>query len=421
MNHNVRRYIALFVLSMGAAASYTLPYIKYIFYDAWVAGLGLPDGANESAGWLLTFHMIGCVLLYIPGGYIADKFSPKKIIAISLLGTGLLNVWYAFDPSYEASRIIWFLLAFTVGFAYWSAMIKAVRMLGTPQEQGKMYGWYNAGEGAFASVILGAATVVFGITVLPLESLKNAVLVQAAFCFLASALTMMFFDETVTVNGGEEAESEKFQLRDVMKVIKNPWVWCVSIVVMCCYGAYTGQSYLTPYMTQVLKISATMGAVMGILRTKGARFIGGPIGGILADRIGSPCKVIIASNLLMIGLLSLFFVLPMNEGAAFLSITLSLLVALVNFAGYNIMFATVEEAHIPRYLTGTAVGIISIMGYSPDGFLNTIFGNWLDNYGDAGHHYIFMALIAMCVVGSFFCLLIMKRHQRILKEEATKA
>ena len=421
MNHNVRRYIALFVLSMGAAASYTLPYIKYIFYDAWVAGLGLPDGANESAGWLLTFHMIGCVLLYIPGGYIADKFSPKKIIAISLLGTGLLNVWYAFDPSYEASRIIWFLLAFTVGFAYWSAMIKAVRMLGTPQEQGKMYGWYNAGEGAFASVILGAATVVFGITVLPLESLKNAVLVQAAFCFLASALTMMFFDETVTVNGGEEAESEKFQLRDVMKVIKNPWVWCVSIVVMCCYGAYTGQSYLTPYMTQVLKISATMGAVMGILRTKGARFIGGPIGGILADRIGSPYKVIIASNLLMIGLLSLFFVLPMNEGAAFLSITLSLLVALVNFAGYNIMFATVEEAHIPRYLTGTAVGIISIMGYSPDGFLNTIFGNWLDNYGDAGHHYIFMALIAMCVVGSFFCLLIMKRHQRILKEEATKA
>lgn len=421
MNHNVKRYIALFVLSMGAAASYTLPYIKYIFYDAWVAGLGLPDGANESAGWLLTFHMIGCVLLYIPGGYIADKFSPKKIIAISLLGTGLLNVWYAFDPSYEASRIIWFLLAFTVGFAYWSAMIKAVRMLGTPQEQGKMYGWYNAGEGAFASVILGAATVVFGITVLPLESLKNAVLVQAAFCFLASALTMMFFDETVTVNGGEEAESEKFQLRDVMKVIKNPWVWCVSIVVMCCYGAYTGQSYLTPYMTQVLKISATMGAVMGILRTKGARFIGGPIGGILADRIGSPCKVIIASNLIMIGLLSLFFVLPMNEGAAFLSITLSLLVALVNFAGYNIMFATVEEAHIPRYLTGTAVGIISIMGYSPDGFLNTIFGNWLDNYGDAGHHYIFMALIAMCVVGSFFCLLIMKRHQRILKEEATKA
>ena len=417
MNQNVKRYIALFVLSMGAAASYTLPYIKYIFYDAWVAGLGLPEGANESAGWLLTFHMIGCTLLYIPGGYIADRFSPKKIIVISLAGTGLLNLWYAMDPSYETSRIIWFLLAFTVGFAYWSGMIKAVRMLGTAKEQGKMYGWYNSGEGAFASIILGSATVAYGISLVPLESLKYAVYVQAGFCFLAAILTFLVFDEKSAITE-EETEDEKFHLKDVLKVVKNPWVWCVSIVVMCCYGAYTGQSYLTPYMTQVLKVSATTGAFLGILRTKGARFIGGPIGGIIADRIGSPCKVIIGSNMLMIILLSLFFVLPMNEGAAFLSIALSLLVAVVNFAGYNIMFATIEEAHIPRYLTGTAVGIVSIMGYSPDGFINTVFGNWLDNYGDAWHHYIFLTLIGMSVIGSFFCYLIMRRHQTIITNSA---
>ena len=103
----------------------------------------------------------------------------------------------------------------------------------------------------------------------------------------------------------------------------------------------------------------------------------------------------------------------MDDSAAVLSIALSLLVAVVNFAGYNIMFATVEEAHIPRYLMGTAVGIISIMGYSPDGFINTLFGNWLDTYGDAGHHYIFAFLIGMCVVGSFFCWLIMRRNQAI--------
>ncbi len=413
MNKNVVRYIALFALSMGAAASYTLPYIKYIFYDAWVAGLGLPEGANESAGWLLTFHMIGCTLLYIPGGYIADRFSPKKIIMLSLIGTGLLNIWYSFDPTYETGRIIWFLLAFTVGFAYWSGMIKAVRMLGTSEEQGKMYGWYNSGEGAFAAVVLGAATVAYGLSQVPLESLKYAVWVQAAFCFLAAALTGVFFQESCLSSGNAEDECEKFHLKDVWKTVTNPWVWCVSIVVMCCYGAYTGQSYLTPYMTQVLKISATGGAILGIMRTKGARFLGGPVGGILADRIGSPCKVIIGSNILMIILLGSFFLLPMDESAAVLSIALSLLVAVVNFAGYNIMFATVEEAHIPRYLMGTAVGIISIMGYSPDGFINTLFGNWLDKYGDAGHHYIFAFLIGMCVVGSFFCWLIMRRNQAI--------
>ncbi len=417
MSPNVKRYIALFSLSMGAAASYTLPYIKYIFYDAWVAGLGLPEGANESAGWLLTFHMIGCTLLYIPGGYIADRFSPKKIIVVSLLGTGLLNLWYSFDPSYETGRIIWFLLAFTVGFAYWSGMIKAVRMLGTPEEQGRMYGWYNSGEGFFSASCLGVATVAYGLSQVPLDSLQYAVWVQGGFCVLAAVMTAIFFDESIAQQNATEEDT--FQFRDVGKVLANPWVWCVSIVVMCCYGAYTGQSYLTPYMTQFLQMSAVAGAVLGIVRTKGARFVGGPIGGILADRIGSSCKVIIGSNVLMIIFLSLFFVIPNAAEATVLSVALSLVVAVANFAGYNIMFATVEEAHIPRYLTGTAVGIISILGYSPDGFINALFGNWLDRFGETSveaYHYIFMFLIAMCVVGSFFCFLIMRRHQRFVRE-----
>ena len=81
MSPNVKRYLALFALSMGSGASSTLPYIKFIFYDAWVAGLGLPEAQHESAGILLTYHMIGCTLLYIPGGYIADKFSPHRLLA----------------------------------------------------------------------------------------------------------------------------------------------------------------------------------------------------------------------------------------------------------------------------------------------------------------------------------------------------
>lgn len=413
MSNNVLRYIALFCLSMGAAASYTLPYIKYVFYDAWVAGLGLGEGANESAGWLMTWYMVGCVLLYIPGGYIADRFSPRVIISLSLVGTGLLNVWYAFDPSYEASCYIWFLLAFTSAFAYWSASIKAVRMLGAPQEQGKMYGWFNAGEGAFATAILSTATVFYGISEMALISLKYAVLTQAFFCFVAAAGTFFLFNEKLASNKGDTPEEEQFRLADVGKVLKNPWVWCISVVVVCCYGAYTGQSYLTPYMTQVLQVSATMGAFLGIMRTKGARFLGGPIGGIIADRIGSPCKVIIYCNILMILLFGVFFILPHSSDNVILPIALSLLVALVTFASYNIMFASLEEAHIPRYMTGTAVGVVSIIGYTPDSFVNTIFGRWLDVYGDAGHNYIFLALIGMCVVGSMAAFLIMRRNQRI--------
>lgn len=420
MSDNTRRYIALAVLSIGSAASYALVYIKYIFYDAWVGGLGLATNANESAGMLLTYYTIGNILLYIPGGYIADRFSPKIIIILSLCGTGILSLWYAFDPTYGSSRIIWLLLAFTTGFAFWAASIKAVRMLGTPQEQGRMYGWFNAGEGLFASIILGLATFFYGLSQLAAISLQYAVFAMAACSFLAALLTWIFLDEKLTCNSGDASEEEKFRAAHILTVLKNPWVWACSILIMCTYGAYTGQSYLTPYMTQVLGVSATTGALLGILRTKGARFVGGPIGGLIADRIGSPCKVIIGSNILMVIMLACFFVFPMHE-LPFMAIGLSLLIALVNFAGYNIMFATVEEAHIPRYVAGTAIGVISICGYAPDGIINTVFGYWLDAHGDLGHIYIFAALIGMCVVSSFMCVLVMRHHQTVLKAQAQQS
>lgn len=111
--------------------------------------------------------------------------------------------------------------------------------------------------------------------------------------------------------------------------------------------------------------------------------------------------------------------MPRSTDNIFLPIALSILVSLVTFAGYNIMFASMEEAHIPRYLTGTAVGVISIIGYTPDSFVNTIFGNWLDRYGDAGHNYIFLALIGMCFIGSCAAFLIMRRNQRIKSGQIT--
>ena len=81
-------------------------------------------------------------------------------------------------------------------------------------------------------------------------------------------------------------------------------------------------------------------AVLGILRTKGARFIGGPIGGITADRLGSAGKVIIGSNVVMIILLLLFFVVP-NAGAnAVFAVTLSMLVPTNVDINLNFQFHT---------------------------------------------------------------------------------
>ncbi len=47
---------------------------------------------NAQAGFLLSAYAIGCMVLYIPGGIVADKFSTKKMLVLSLFSTGVLGL-----------------------------------------------------------------------------------------------------------------------------------------------------------------------------------------------------------------------------------------------------------------------------------------------------------------------------------------
>ena len=82
MNAKVKKYLTVMTLGLAGGSIYFLPYIKYIFYDAQIASMGI---TNTQSGLLLTMYTIGNMILYIPGGIIADKVSPKKALVVSLL------------------------------------------------------------------------------------------------------------------------------------------------------------------------------------------------------------------------------------------------------------------------------------------------------------------------------------------------
>ena len=69
-------------------------------------------------------------------------------------------------------------------------------------------------------------------------------------------------------------------------------------------------------------------------------------------------------------------------------------------------------------LTGTATGVISVIGYLPDAFMNLLIGNKLDQYpGAAGYKYIFTYMIGFAVAGVIIAFII----NRIGKRNAAKA
>ncbi len=66
----------------------------------------------------------------------------------------------------------------------------------------------------------------------------------------------------------------------------------------------------------------------------------------------------------------------------------------------GVYFALLEETNIEENLTGTAVGLISVIGFTPDIFFAPIAGRLLDAApGVAGHHHFFMLLTIISAIG----------------------
>jgi hypothetical protein len=98
-------------------------------------------------------------------------------------------------------------------------------------------------------------------------------------------------------------------------------------------------------------------------------------------------SLVFASGIIDPGLNTIFF----------LGVALS---ALGTYAARAVYFAVLEEGNIPVLLTGTAVGVVSFIGYTPDIFSGPLIGNLLDQSpGEAGHMKVFGLLAGFSLLG----------------------
>ena len=89
------------------------------------------------------------------------------------------------------------------------------------------------------------------------------------------------------------------------------------------------------------------------------------------------------------------------EGDAISYFFLSLIiVATGTYAVRVLYFATLEEANIPITITGTVIGAISLIGYTPDIFVGPAIGYLLDSSpGKTGHQHVFIMLAVFAFIG----------------------
>ena len=72
-------------------------------------------------------------------------------------------------------------------------------------------------------------------------------------------------------------------------------------------------------------------------------------------------------------------------------------------------FALFGEARVPLAFTGSAVGLVSIIGFTPDVFMGPLMGWLIDRSpGAAGHHHVFGLLALFSAAGLLATLLFRK-------------
>ncbi len=408
------KYLAILALSLAGGSIYLLPYLKYIFYDQMMSVMEI---TNTQMGSMVSLYSVGCMLLYIPGGILADKLSTKKSLILSLVATAILTVLYGITLNYTLSLIIWFLLALSTAFIFWSALMKVVGQIGTAEEQGRMYGLYYAGNGLTQAICNSIALGVYSKFGDPATGLKMAVFVMAIANIVAAAMVYFF----VTDSKKEETQTsneDKFDFSKVKDVLKNPITWLLSLAILCSYSIFTTSTYFTPYLTEVVGISEQMSSTIAIIRSNLFLVFCAPLGGYIVDKLRSTTKWFMIGNALTA--LFFFLIIIMASSGQMVLITLTLIPSALGYMVYGVAFSMVGECKFPVSVTATVIGIASIIGYLPDFYMHNICGMILDNVGASGYNYIFAMLGGICLLGILLPFMIRKRVKKQEKLDEVK-
>ena len=366
---------------------------------------------NTQSGLLLTMYTIGNMVLYIPGGYLADKVSTKKALIISLVATSVLTWVYAFSLNFVVSMIIWLGLSFSTAFVFWSALMKAVRIVGTEEEQGFMYGLYYACNGIAAALTSFISLYAYNTAGEDIKSGFVRGVNASGVVVLIAAICLVFLMKEDAGRVTTESDDDKISLPMVGKVLKSPVVWILSIVILCGYGLKSSVSYFNPYLTEVVGVSAVNSGIFSIINNYLLLLLA-PVGGILADKVfKSTCKWLSVSFVILAVLFGGVLLIPSDISPMVASIY-TLLPGAVTMMMYGVVFSSVSEAGISRTMTGTVIGISSIIGYLPDSIYSVLFGKWLDNKGAAGYTNIFIFLVASGIVGAVLAFWIYRHGKR---------
>ncbi|MDG1495785.1 MAG: MFS transporter [Porticoccaceae bacterium] len=402
----LRSYSQLALIIVAAGAIYPLLYLRQNFELSILEAFNISQTQLRYCSSMLGFIFM---ITYIPSGWLADRVSSRKLLAFSLLATGLLGIWFASMPSYTSLLVIYAAWGLATGLTFWSAQIKLVSMLAKQDQQGRFFGILDGGRGLVEALLATLAIALFAY-VLNQESssttlaLKQVIYLYVGVLVIMSPLTYWLLDD-LEIEPGKTVERKKDLFRnDIMAVIKRREIWLCAICIACGYQLFYATYSFSAYLQQHFGLTAVM--VGGITV---AKLWMRPLGGIAAGFIGdwkSPEKILcLLLALASIALATMAF-LP-TTAATLIMLAVVLLIGLLTYGVRGLYWATLGGCDVPNNIKGLAIGIISMIGYLPELYLPLFSASLIEQYPNGlGYKIYYLILSVFGLLGAYAAYLL---------------
>ena len=390
-----QRYIQLSVLVLAAGAIYPLLYLRQTF------GVTILESFEISAIELnQCYSILGIlfVVTYLPSGWLADRVVPRLLMSFSLAFAALLGIWFSTMPSLEALRLIFAGWGIATGLTFWGALIKATAMLGKPEEQGRFFGLLDGGRGLLEALLATLATALFAFLTWNIGSSSSTAL-QIVIWMYVSLMLVMSPIVFVTVKSDQRQDSASAQessssslFADIKTITSKREVWLAAFCILTGYQLFWATYSFSTYMQTRLGLTAV--AVGSITTAKlWMRPIGAATAGFAGDYFHRE-RVLAGLMLFAAIALAALAIIPASAGK-FALLGMVMAIGILTYAVRGIYWSTLESCQISNRVKGLAIGIISLIGYSPDVYLPLIENAAIEHYPGKQGYAIYYSGIAM--------------------------
>ena len=353
-----------------------------------------------------TFGTVA-VVSYIGGGYLADRVSPFRIVAVSLVGSGVFHYVMSYAAVggglyYPVVLGLSAGMGFCAVFLFFPASSKILTLL-LGEGTGKILGVYYGVGGLLTAALDIALTYVYSLYE---DSGMLFVIITRIYAFSGIAAGLLFWILHLN-RAGHHKDSDPVRLQKIPIVLGKKITYLIGGIITCDYLICGIMSYFTPYLVRAFGISDATAMYISALRLGVFCLVSGIIWGHFADRAKSPYQIIGWSFFSLIVIFMFILMISLFGSHSFIVavVILTCVVALISLGVKSISLTMIKHEHIPADIAGTMIGVVSFIGYSPDAWFYPLAGAVINAGGIEMYSVIFGIGILAAVIGFVLCII----------------